>query len=383
VTIATAEGSWVTDTSGRRYFDALAGYSALNFGHRHPALIEAARRQMDRVTLTSRAFNQELLEPFAAACAALADMDMILPMNTGAEAVESALKAARRHAYTLRGIAPADGVIIVAEGNFHGRTTTIISFSSDPTAREGFGPYTPGFITVPYGDIDALTAAVRAAAGKLVAVLLEPIQGEAGVIVPPDEYLPGARRLTADAHALLILDEIQSGLGRVGYTFAAQRVGVVPDLMTLGKALGGGIVPVSVVAGRADVLGLFSPGSHGSTFGGNPLACAIGLAVIDLLRTGHYQARARELGQRVHARLDTFVAEGLLVGKRGVGLWAGLDIDPRRGTGRQFCEYLMDFGVLAKDTHGSTVRLAPPLSSTDDDIEFLLERLEAALHGFV
>ncbi|MDR1776111.1 MAG: ornithine--oxo-acid transaminase [Actinomycetes bacterium] len=406
VTIATAQGSWVTDTAGARYFDALAGYSALNFGHRHPALMAALERQLGRVTLTSRAFQFELMEPYADALVALAAaqgfgaLDMMLPMNTGAEAVETALKAARKYAHTVRGIAPDAGTVIVADGNFHGRTTTLISFSTDPDAHAGYGPYTPGFVVVPYGDVAALQAAVDAAGDTLVAVLLETIQGEAGVIVPPADYLPAARTACDAGGALLILDEIQSGLGRTGYTFACQNVGdaddaagtptgsdarpvaVCPDLMTLGKALGGGILPVSAVLGRRQVLQVMTAGTHGSTFGGNPLACAVGIAVVDLLQTGEYQRAARELGTIMHTRLQSLVAQGQLVASRGRGLWAGIDLDPARGTGRAFCEQLLSCGVLAKDTHGSTVRLAPPLSTTPDDLNWMLDQFEATARAF-
>jgi ornithine--oxo-acid transaminase len=379
VVIATAEGEWVTDVGGRRYYDALAGYSSLNFGHRHPALIKATKDQMDRVTLVSRAFDFELLEPFAEALTDLCGMDMALPMNTGAEAVETAIKAARKWGHEVKGIPNGESLIIVAEENFHGRTTTIVSFSCDEVAREGFGPFPTGFLAVPYGDSDALAKAIEENKDRLAAVLLEPIQGEAGVNIPPDDYLPAARRLTEEANALLILDEIQSGLGRTGYTFAWERVGVKPDLMTLGKALGGGIFPVSACVGRKEVMSLFTPGTHGSTFGGNPIACALGMAVCEILETGEYQKRARELGEHFQARLEKMVREGLLLSKRGVGMWAGIDIDPARATGRAVCELLMDKGVLAKDTHGSTVRFAPPLSTSKEDLDWMLDQLEAVL----
>jgi len=377
--IATAEGEWVTDVEGRRYYDALAGYSSLNFGHRHPALIQAVKDQMDRVTLVSRAFDFELLEPFADKLAALCDMDMVLPMNTGAEAVETAIKAARKWGHQVKGIPDGESVIIVAEENFHGRTTTIVSFSSDEVARDGFGPFSSGFVAVPYGDTAAMEAAIDRVGDKLAAVLLEPIQGEAGVNIPPADYLPAVRRLTEDANALLILDEIQSGLGRTGYTFTAEHFGVKPDLMTLGKALGGGVYPVSAAVGKAEVLGLMTPGTHGSTFGGNPIACALGMAVCDLLATGEYQQRARELGAHFQARLDDMVQRGLLKAKRGLGMWAGIDIDPARATGREVCERLMDKGVLAKDTHGSTLRFAPPLSTSKEDLDWMLDQLEEVL----
>jgi ornithine--oxo-acid transaminase len=379
VMVATAEGEWITDVGGRRYYDALAGYSSLNFGHRHPALIQATKDQMDRVTLVSRAFDFELLVPFAEALTDLCGMDMMLPMNTGAEAVETAIKAARKWGHEVKGIEDSQSLIIVAEENFHGRTTTIVSFSSDDVARDSFGPFSPGFLAVPYGDTDALAAAIEENKDRLAAVLLEPIQGEAGVNIPPDDYLPAARKLTQDANALLILDEIQSGLGRTGYTFAWQRVGVKPDIMTLGKALGGGIYPVSAAVGRKDVMELMTPGTHGSTFGGNPIACALGIAVCKMLATGEYQERARELGEHFQSRLDAMVRSGLLLDKRGVGMWAGIDIDPDRATGRAVCELLMDKGVLAKDTHGSTVRFAPPLSTSKEDLDWMLDRLTEVL----
>jgi ornithine--oxo-acid transaminase len=381
VTIVWGEGAWVRDADGLAYLDMLAGYSALNFGHRHPALVAAAHAQLDRLTLTSRAFGHDLLEPFADALAALAapavvGPPMVLPMNTGAEAVETALKAARKWGYEVRGVAPEQATVVVAAGNFHGRTTTLVSFSTDDDARRGFGPYTPGFRIVPFGDADAVRAAVDE---TTVAVLLEPIQGEQGVVVPPDDYWPAVRAACDDAGVLLVADEVQSGLGRTGTTFACELWGVRPDLMVLGKALGGGIMPVSAVVGRADVLGVLTPGTHGSTFGGNPLACAVGLAVIELLATGEHQARARELGAHLHARLHTLTEAGLIARSRGVGLWAGIDVDPERMTGRELCERLLKHGVLAKDTHGSTIRLAPPLVIESADLDLALDRLAVAL----
>ena len=289
--IAEAEGAWVTDVEGRRYLDCLAAYSAVNFGHRHPVILEAARRQLDRVTLISRAFYSDQLGTFTAELAALCGKDMVLPMNTGAEAVESGIKVARKWAHDVKGSRNPN--IIVAAGNFHGRTTTIISFSDDPDARGGFGPYTPGFRMVPYGDAEAVAAAID---DDTAAVLIEPIQGEAGILVPPADYLPRLRELCTDRQVLLICDEIQSGLGRTGRTFASDHVGVVPDLYLLGKALGGGVVPVSAVVGNTDVLGVLHPGQHGSTFGGNPLAAAVGTCVVRLLETGEYQARSVRAG---------------------------------------------------------------------------------------
>ena len=376
VTLATGEGAWVRDEQGIEHLDLLAGYSALNFGHRHPALVGAAHAQLDRITLTSRAFGHDLLEPFATALARLLDAEMVLPMNTGAEAVETAIKVARKWGHEVKGVPDGAATIVVADGNFHGRTTTIVSFSTDDDARRGFGPFTPGFRVVPYGDAEALAAAVDE---TTVAVLLEPIQGEAGVLVPPASYLPAARAI-CDAHgALLIADEIQSGLGRTGTTLACDLVGVRPDLVTLGKALGGGIVPVSAVVGRADVLGVLTPGTHGSTFGGNPLACAVGLAVVGLLATGEHQRRAAELGAHLQQRLDALVDEGLLAARRGVGLWAGIDVPEGHGTGRELSERLLARRVLVKDTHGSTIRLAPPLTIAADDLDWGLDQLTAAL----
>jgi ornithine--oxo-acid transaminase len=375
VVVSHGDGAWVTDVAGKRYLDCLAAYSAVNFGHGHPALIEAARTQLGRITLTSRAFHNDRLGPFVRALAALAGKDMVLPMNTGAEAVESGIKVARAWGYRVKGV-PADRAnIIVAAGNFHGRTTTIISFSDDEQARADFGPFTPGFITVPYGDAAALEAAIDE---NTVAVLIEPIQGEAGIVVPPADYLPEVRRITAENNVLFIADEIQSGLGRTGATFQCDNVGVVPDLYLLGKALGGGIVPLSAVVGNKDILGVFRPGEHGSTFGGNPLATAVGLAVVDLLATGEMQERARELGDHLLAGLRGLIGHGV-VAVRGAGLWAGIDIDPELATGRAVCELLMERGVLAKDTHGSTIRLAPPIVVDVADLDWAVEQLSAVL----
>ncbi|GGW63428.1 ornithine--oxo-acid transaminase [Streptomyces caelestis] len=375
VVVARAEGTWVEDVEGRRYLDMLAGYSALNFGHRHPALIEAAHRQLDRLTLTSRAFHNDRLAEFAERLAALTGMDMVLPMNTGAEAVESGVKVARKWAYDVKGV-PADrATIVVAADNFHGRTTTIVSFSTDETARQGFGPFTPGFRIVPYNDLAALEAAVDE---TTAAVLIEPIQGEAGVIIPDEGYLAGVRELTRRKGCLFVADEIQSGLGRTGSTLAVEYESVVPDVVLLGKALGGGIVPVSAVVARREVLGVLHPGEHGSTFGGNPLAAAVGTAVVELLETGEFQRRATELGGVLRDGLTGLVGKGV-VGFRSRGLWAGVDIDPALGTGREISERLMREGILVKDTHGSTIRLAPPLTITDEELEDALGSLEKVL----
>jgi ornithine--oxo-acid transaminase len=375
VVVAEGDGAWVTDVTGRRYLDCLAAYSAVNFGHGHPGLIAAAKQQLDRITLTSRAFHNDRLGPFAEALAALAHKDMVLPMNTGAEAVESAIKVARAWGYRVKGVEQGKATIIVMDGNFHGRTTTIISFSNDEQARADFGPYTPGFVSVPYGDAAALEAAIDE---TTVAVLIEPIQGEAGIVVPPPGYLPAVRDITSRNNVLMIADEIQSGLGRTGSTFACDLVGVVPDLYLLGKALGGGIVPLSAVVGNRDILGVLRPGEHGSTFGGNPLAAAIGLAVVELLASGEPQERAALLGARLRTSLELLIGRGVTE-VRGAGLWAGIDIDPALGTGREVCELLMHRGVLAKDTHGSTIRFAPPIVVSPEDLDRAVTQLEAVL----
>jgi ornithine--oxo-acid transaminase len=373
VVVAEAEGAWITDVEGRRYLDMLAAYSAINFGHRHPRLVAAARRQLDRVTLVSRAFDHDQFGPFCAELAELAGMEMVLPMNTGAEAVETGIKTARKWAYEVKGV-PADRAVIVAfAGNFHGRTTTIISFSTDELARASYGPYTPGFRIVPYGDLDALSAAVD---GDCAAVLIEPIQGEAGVLVPPPGFLAGVRRICSERGALMIADEIQSGLGRTGTTFACEQENVKPDMYLLGKALGGGIVPVSAVVSSRAVLGVFQPGQHGSTFGGNPLACAIGREVIAMLRTGKYQRRSAALGAHMHGRLAA-LPTGSVREVRGRGLWAGVEFTEL--SGREVCERLAGLGVLAKDTHGRTIRLAPPLVISEADLDWGIDRLADAL----
>nr|WP_284699587.1 ornithine--oxo-acid transaminase [Actinoplanes solisilvae] len=375
VVITEGEGAWVIDVDGRRYLDFLAGYSALNFGHRHPGLIAAAHAQLDRITLTSRAFVHDQFADFCRSLAELCGKDLVLPMNTGAEAVETAIKVSRKWGYQVKGVPDGQAEIIVAADNFHGRTTTIVSFSTDPDARADFGPYTPGFKIVPYGDEVALREAITP---NTVAVLLEPIQGEAGVLVPPAGYFAAVRALCDEHNVLMVADEIQSGLGRTGRTFAIEHEGVVPDMYVLGKALGGGIVPVSAVAANRNVLGVLKPGEHGSTFGGNPLACAVGGEVVRLLATGEFQRRSAELGDRLHARLNALIGHGVIA-VRGRGLWAGVDIDPALLTGREACERLAERGVLAKDTHGSTIRLAPPLVVTADEIDHAVDQLAAVL----
>jgi len=365
VVIAEADGAWVTDVEGRRYLDFLSGYSALNFGHRNPTLVAAAVEQLGRVTLTSRAFHHDLLGLFCQELADLTGTEMVLPMNSGAEAVESAIKVARKWAYEVKGVPAGMADIVVAGSNFHGRTTTIVSFSTDPVARSGFGPFTPGFTVVKYGDVEALAAAITP---NTAAVLVEPIQGEAGVLVPPPGYLREIRRICDEAGALFIADEIQSGLARTGDLLALDHEGVRADLYTLGKALGGGIMPVSAVVGSRSVLGVLKPGEHGSTFGGNPLACAVGRAVIGLLRTGEFQARSRELGAHLHARLGELVGRGVAE-VRGRGLWAGLDIAPGGVSGREASTALKERGVLCKETHDTTLRVAPPLVISKVDLD--------------
>lgn len=375
VVLCHGEGAWVRDVEGKRYLDGLAGYSALNFGHRHPALIEATKTQLDQLTLTSRAFFHDQLGPFCQELAALCGMDAVLPMNTGVEAVETALKLARRWGYTKKGIAQDQAKIVVAGGNFHGRTISVISFSDDEGSRSGFGPFTPGFVRVPYQDEAALEAAMS---DEVAAVLVEPIQGEGGVVIPKDGYLKRVQEICRSNNALMILDEIQSGMGRSGQTFAFQYDELSPDVVIMGKALGGGIVPVSAVAASREVMDVFTPGSHGSTFGGNPLACAVGRAVVELLTPGTMQAASQERGEQLKDGLEKMSGLGITA-IRQRGLWAGVDLDPALGTGRQLCEAVLLEGLLLKDTHGSTVRMSPPLVATAKDVDFMLEAFEKGL----
>jgi ornithine--oxo-acid transaminase len=377
VVLSRGEGAWVHDVDGRRYFDALSAYSALNFGHRHPRLVAAAAGQLDRLTLTSRAFHNDQLGPFCAELAAFTGQDRVLPMNTGAEAVETAIKLARRWGYDRKGVAPDRAQIVVCAGNFHGRTTTIVGFSEDPLARTGFGPYGPGFVTVPYGDATALGSAIGP---DTVAFLVEPIQGEAGVVIPPDGYLAAARAICDEAGVLLVADEVQSGLGRAGRRFACDHEGVRPDLYVLGKALGGGILPLSAVAGRDDVVGVLGPGEHGSTFGGNPLACAVGREVLRLLAGGDLVERSAGLGDAAAARLRA-AGHAAVAEVRQRGLWLGVELVEGARPARRASELLMERGVLAKDTHESTLRLAPPLVVEPGDLEWALDRLDEVLEG--
>ncbi len=371
VVLSEGSGAWVTDVEGKRYLDCLAGYSALNFGHGHPRLVARAAEQLQRLTLTSRAFYNDQLGPFARDLAEFTGKEMVLPMNSGAEGVETAIKVSRKWGYRVKGVAADQASIITMEGNFHGRTTTIVSFSDDPVATADYGPFTPGFPRVKYGDVDAIANAVD---DTTVAVLFEPVQGEGGVILPPEGFLTDLRVLCRERDILMVADEIQSGLGRAGTSFACDHEGVVPDIYILGKALGGGLYPVSAIAADSDVLGVITPGSHGSTFGGNPLAAAIGREVIAMLQTGEFQERARTLGARLETGLHELVGHGV-VAIRVRGLWAGVDVDPSLLSGRELCEGLLERGVLAKDTHGSTIRLAPPLVASEADIDILLEAI--------
>ncbi len=375
VVIESGQGAWLTDIDGNRYLDFLSAYSAVNFGHANPVLTKAVTDQLGKVTITSRAVFSATYGPFVQALAQLCGKEMVLPMNTGVEAVESGIKLARKWGYEVKGVEERHANIIVMANNFHGRTTTVISFSNDETARRNFGPFTPGFRIVPYGDVAAIEDEIDA---NTVAVLVEPIQGEAGVIVPPKKFLPALRSLCTERKVLMIADEIQSGLGRTGRTFACEHSGVVPDLYLLGKALGGGILPVSAVVGNRDILGLLHPGQHGSTFGGNPLAAAVGLAAVQLLQTGELQQRSAELGTHLHRRLRGLIGHGVDA-VRGKGLWAGVDIDPYLGTARSVCYKLLARGVIAKDTHEKTIRLAPPLVIERDELDRAVDALVDAL----
>jgi ornithine--oxo-acid transaminase len=375
VVVASADGAWVTDIDGKRYLDMLSGYSALNFGHCNERLLNAAREQMDRVTLTSRAFHNDQFGPFCQELAELCGMEAVLPMNTGAEAVETAIKLSRRWGYDVKGIQPDQAKIIVCADNFHGRTTTIVGFSTDPDSRRGFGPFTPGFDIVPFGDLKALEGAID---DNTAAFIVEPIQGEAGIIVPPPEYLAKAAELCRSRNVLFVADEIQSGLGRTGRTFACELQGVKPDVYILGKALGGGIYPLSAVVSTWPIMGVIKPGEHGSTFGGNPLACTIGREVIRMLKTNEVQQQAQNIGSYLFESLD---AAGLSKVKnvRGAGLWAGVVLDTDQISAREASEELMQQGLLCKDTHGTTIRLSPPIVVTRDDIDWSIERLKSVL----
>jgi ornithine--oxo-acid transaminase len=372
VILARGQGAYLWDVSGRRYVDMMSAYSAASHGHAHPRILAALEAQARRLAVPSRAFYNDRLGPFLAELCQLSTLDAALPMNTGAEAVETAIKAARRWGYRVKGVAHDRAEIIVADGNFHGRTTTIIGFSSEADYRDGFGPFAPGFRSVPFGDLAAVEQAITP---ETVAILMEPIQGEAGIIVPPPGFLAGLRRL-CDAHrVLLILDEVQSGLGRTGAWFAFQHENIRPDGLVLGKALGGGVLPVSAFAARREVMDVFTPGSHGSTFGGNPLAAAVGLEALRVIRDEGLVARSRELGEHLLERLRA-IRSPVVKQVRGRGLWAAAEIDPRFASAREACERLLAKGVLSKETHATVVRLAPPLVITRENLDFALDRLE-------
>jgi ornithine--oxo-acid transaminase len=377
VVLSEGRGVWLTDVDGKRYLDMMSGYSAVSLGHGHPKILEAMTRQAARLAVASRAYHADTLGPFLERVARLTGLDKVLPMNTGAEAVETAIKAARRWGYRRKAISESKAEIIVAAGNFHGRTTTIIGFSSEPDYRDGFGPFAPGFTAVPFGDAAALEQAVTQIT---CAVLIEPIQGEAGIVVPPDGYLRALREICDRCGILLILDEVQSGLGRTGQWFAHQHEGIRPDGLILGKALGGGVYPVSALVGTNDLMSVFDPGSHGSTFGGNALAAAIGSAALDVIESEGLVERSAELGRHLMAGLRA-IRSNLVVDVRGRGLWVGVEIDPAVISARALCETLMHEGVLSKDTHGTVLRFAPPLTITREEMDWGLERVERVLTG--
>ncbi len=369
VVISRAEGVWVYDPEGRRYMDMLSAYSALNHGHRHPKVVQALKDQADLCTLTSRAFNNDKLGAFYRKVAEITGKTKVLPMNTGAEAVETAIKAARRWAYRIKRVPADQAEIIVCEGNFHGRTTTIVSFSSDEAYRAGYGPLTPGFVIIKYGDIDELRAAINE---RTAAFLVEPVQGEAGIRIPPAGFVKQAYELCRQNNVLFLADEIQTGLGRTGKMFCCDWEGVVPDMYIIGKALGGGVYPVSAVAANDDILGVFEPGSHGSTFGGNPMAAAVGIASIEVLQDEGLADRSQRLGELFLSRLRKDVRNPHIVEIRGRGLFVGIELDT---AARPYCERLMQEGVLAKETHDNVIRFAPPLTITEEELEWGLQRI--------
>lgn len=374
VVIERAEGIMVFNPEGEAFIDMLSAYSALNFGHRHPEIIAAAKEQLDKVTLTSRAFHNSVLCDFYESLCALTGKNMALPMNTGAEAVETALKAARRWGADIKGVEEHCQEIIVCENNFHGRTITIITMSTDTTARRGFGPFTPGFVKIPFGDADALQAAITP---NTVAFLVEPIQGEAGVIVPPDGYLQKAQAICNANRVLLIADEVQTGFARTGTMFACQRENVEPDIYVLGKALGGGVLPVSAIAANKDILGVFEPGSHGSTFGGNPLACAVAVKAMEILVRDDYAAQAEEKGSYFIEKLREIKNDDI-IDIRGRGLLIGVEFKiPAAG----YVKKLIANGVLAKETHENTIRFAPPIVITKEELDEAIGRIQTALKG--
>lgn len=375
VVIQRAEGIWVWDVEGRKYMDFLAAYSAVNQGHCHPRILEALIEQSRRVALTSRAFRNDQLGAFYQEICELTGYARFLPMNTGAEAVETAIKAARKWAYEVKGIPEPEAEILVFDGNFHGRTTTIVGFSSEEQYRQGFGPFTPGFRLLPYGDLEAVRAAMHP---KVAAILFEPIQGEGGIIVPPDGYLRGLREIATTQRALLVADEIQSGLGRTGKLFACEHEGIRPDVVIIGKALSGGLYPVSGILADDEVMGVFRPGDHGSTYGGNPVAAAVARTALRVLVEEGMVENSARLGayflERLRALSSPHVKE-----LRGRGLWIGIELHPEAGGARGFCERLQQLGMLCKETHTHTIRIAPPLTIRQEEIDWALERLAEVL----
>lgn len=375
VVLTRGEGVWVWDTSGRKYLDCLSAYSALNFGHRHPKLVNAMQSQLGLLPLTSRAFYNDKLGPFLERLCKFTGMEVALPMNTGAEAVETGIKIARRWGYQVKGIPSDRAEIIVCERNFHGRTTTIVGFSSDEDSWKGFGPATPGFPKIPFNDPAALEAAISP---NTAAFLVEPIQGEAGVIIPSAGYLKKIAGICHKHGVLLILDEIQTGFGRTGKNFAFMHEEIVPDILLVGKALGGGLYPVSAVLTRHEIMQVITPGSHGSTFGGNPLACSVGLAVLDLMEQDGITEHAAAIGDYFLAQLrglsTPFINE-----VRGKGLMLAIDLAPKFGTARQFAEQLLNVGILAKDTHGQTLRIAPPLIIEKEIVDWAINGIQKSL----
>ncbi|MBL0404932.1 ornithine--oxo-acid transaminase [Microvirga aerilata] len=372
VVLKEAKGVWATDVQGRRYLDMMSAYSAVSLGHAHPRILNAMMEQASRLAVTSRAYHTELLGPFLERLVQVTGLDMALPMNTGAEAVETAIKAARRWGYRRKKIARDQAEIIVADNNFHGRTTAIVGFSSDESYREDFGPFTGGFRLVPFGDAAAVEQAITA---STCAVLIEPIQGEAGIVVPPEGYLRELRAICDRHDVLLILDEVQSGLGRTGRWFAHQHEGIKPDGLILGKALGGGVYPVSAFVGTREVMEVFNPGSHGSTFGGNALAARIGLEALAVIEEERLVERSAEMGDYLQDRLRA-MRSNIVKDVRGRGLWVGVEVDANVVSARAVCDALLENGVLSKDTHGTVLRFAPPLTITRDEIDWGMERIE-------
>lgn len=381
VVIAKAEGVWLFDPEGNRYLDCLSAYSAVNQGHRHPKIIQALIDQAQRVTLTSRAFNTDRLGLFLQHLCNYSGMEMALPMNTGAEAVETAIKLARKWGYESKRIPDNKAEIIVASGNFHGRTTTIAGFSTDPTTTTHFGPPTPGFVIIPFDNSDALEKAITP---NTCAFLVEPIQGEAGVIIPKDGYLKEIREICSKNNVLLILDEIQTGFGRVGKKFAFEHEQIIPDVITVGKALGGGVLPVSAVLTSKEIMKVFTPGTHGSTFGGNPLACAVAEAALDVLEEENLAQRSQSLGKFFKEKLETLLTKSnQLKEVRGKGLLLAIEFKKESGIkAKDIAKKLMKRGILAKETHDYTIRFAPPLVITQDEIEWAFKIIEEIVLGF-